>query len=98
MVSISPPICSHCGQKFKMYGVTLKCNVLGCNAQVHEYCADSYRTPCKMNDTQLAAKRNLNEYLNDPLASPKIPSFLYMMLHEVDCRLHEEGIYRNSYL
>ena len=28
------------------------------------------------------------------MASPKIPNFLYMCVHEIDARLNEEGIYR----
>ena len=49
--------------------------------------------PCS-GEAQFNAKRNLSDYLSDPLATPKIPSFVYMAIHEVECRLHEEGIYR----
>lgn len=76
-----------------MSAVTFKCTVLGCNVQLHEDCRDLYRVPCS-GEAQFNAKRNLSDYLSDPLATPKIPSFVYMAIHEVECRLHEEGIYR----
>ena len=76
-----------------MSAVTFKCTVLGCNVQLHEDCRDAYRVPCS-GEAQFNGKRNLSDYLSDPLATPKIPSFVYMAIHEVECRLHEEGIYR----
>jgi len=41
-------------------------------------------------------KQNIENFLLDKKASPKIPPQIYLTVHSVDERLNEEGIYRVS--
>jgi len=93
--------CRVCFKRIKFSKVCLKCST--CRVIVHPECESKLTLGCNEpnNNTNNAkkvtpGKQNLENFLLDKKASPKIPPQIYLTVHSVDERLNEEGVYRVS--
>jgi len=91
MLSMIAPNCSYCNKKCSISTFAWKCNN-NCGVILHEDCKSKYNRPCSSTTVSMT-RRPLIEFITSN-QSPRIPACLYMAIHEVDARLHEEGIYR----
>ena len=91
VLSMMSPTCTLCNKRISISSYAWKCTA-GCGVILHEDCKAKYNKSCSSSTTVLM-KRPLSDFLSTT-QSPRIPSGLYMAIHEVDSRLHDEGIYR----
>ena len=69
---------------------------------VHPECVSKLTIGCTEKETPnrdkiaIVGPRKLEDMLIDKTQKPKIPAPVYLAIHEVDQRLHEEGLYRIS--
>ena len=92
--------CRVCFRRIKFYQSCLKCPT--CRMIIHPECESKLTIGCNTDKNgsgdkvAIVGPRRLSEMLLDKNQSPKIPPPVYLAVHEVDQRLTEEGIYRQS--
>lgn len=92
--------CRVCFRRIKFYQSCSKCAT--CRVIVHPECVPKLKITCGGNETPkteriaIVGPRRLEDMLIDKQQKPKIPPPVYLAVHEIDQRLHEEGLYRIS--
>ena len=89
--------CRVCYKRIRFSKICLKCTT--CRVIVHPECESKLNLSCNdenSNEKKTPGKQNIENFLLDKKASPKIPPQIYLTVHSVDERLTEEGIYRVS--
>ena len=89
--------CRVCFKRIKFATKSLRCSV--CRVVIHPECEKNLSLSCAepSNSKSLTpGRQNIENFLLDKNAKPKIPPQVYLTVHAVDERLNEEGIYRQS--
>ena len=89
--------CRVCFKRIKFATKCLRCSV--CRVTIHPECEKNLSLSCAepANSKSLTpGRQNIENFLLDKNAKPKIPPQVYLSVHAVDERLNEEGIYRQS--
>ena len=89
--------CRVCFKRIKFATKCHRCSV--CRVTIHPECAKNLSLSCaepSNTKTLTPGRQNIENFLLDKNAKPKIPPQVYLSVHAVDERLNEEGIYRQS--
>ena len=90
--------CRVCFKRIKFATKCMRCNT--CRVVIHPECETKLSLSCAepnvTNKSVTPGRQNIENFLLDKNAKPKIPPQIYLTVHSVDERLHEEGIYRQS--
>ena len=90
--------CRVCFKRIKFATKCMRCNI--CRVVIHPECENKLSLSCAepnvTNKLVTPGRQNIENFLLDKNAKPKIPPQIYLTVHSVDERLNEEGIYRQS--